>query len=240
MKEEEKYIDSEDKIRVMATKVSTEARESFVKICQAKGMTPYELLQIVIDTLIRYMDDRHNLTPEMEQAMSIFEHLQGWKDAFNLADPTTRPEITEATYYLRDSDKKGVRGVHVEMPFMGTWSQTYNIQEILEQTICLLMPERYKRLRLLAVDNNCSSILQLVDMLIDEHSKDADVAVMRQGFEDANRSDYGKKPADSPYKRKHYKTVNDDRLTDPQQTLFDEEIDMNDDTFGQYYHRPTR
>lgn len=223
MTNDKTYIDneSEDKFRVMATKVSNEARESFMKICAAKGMTPYELLQIVIDTLIRYMDDRHNLTPEMEQAMSIFEHLEGWKNAFNLADPTTQPSITEATYYLRDPDKKGVRGVHVEIPFMGQWTQTYNIQEILEQTICLLMPERYKRLRLLAVDNNCSSILQLIDGLIDEHSKDADLAAMRQGFEDANRSDFGKKPADAPYKRKHYKTVNDDRLTNPQ--IFDME-----------------
>lgn len=213
--------EQDDRFRVMATKVSAEAREAFTKICAAKGMSPYELLQIVIDTLIRYMDDRHNLTPEMEQAMSIFEHLEGWKDAFNLADPTTQPEITEATYYLRDPEKKGVRGVHVETPFMGDWGMTYNIQEILEKTINLLMPERYKRLRLLAVDNNCSSILQLVDQLIDEHSKDADVAAMRQGFEDANRSDYGKKPADSPFKRKHYKTVNDYRLTNPQ--LFDME-----------------
>ena len=213
--------EQDDRFRVMATKVSAEAREAFTKICAAKGMSPYELLQIVIDTLIRYMDDRHNLTPEMEQAMSIFEHLEGWKDAFNLADPTTQPEITEATYYLRDPEKKGVRGVHVETPFMGDWGMTYNIQEILEKTINLLMPERYKRLRLLAVDNNCSSILQLVDQLIDEHSKDADVAAMRQGFEDANRSDYGKKPAESPFKRKHYKTVNDYRLTNPQ--LFDME-----------------
>lgn len=215
--------EQDDRFRVMATKVSAEAREAFTKICAAKGMSPYELLQIVIDTLIRYMDDRHNLTPEMEQAMSIFEHLEGWKDAFNLADPTTQPEITEATYYLRDPEKKGVRGVHVETPFMGDWGMTYNIQEILEKTINLLMPERYKRLRLLAVDNNCSSILQFVDQLIDEHSKDADVAAMRQGFEDANRSEYGRRPADEPYRRKHYKSVNDDRLTNPQSRLFEEE-----------------
>ena len=219
-----------DHYKTVATKLSCEAYARMERLSKKKGLTTYEMIQMVCDTLIRYMDDRHNLTPEMEQAMSIFEHLEGWKNAFNLADTTTQPSITEATYYLRDPDKKGVRGVHVEIPFMGQWTQTYNIQEILEQTICLLMPERYKRLRLLAVDNNCSSILQLVDMLIDEHSKDADVAVMRQGFEDANRSDYGKKPADAPYKRKHYKTVNDDRLTNPQ--LFDmEDGDINDDMF---------
>ena len=220
---------------VVATKVRKEAKDRLEALCKSRGMTKYDLLQMMCDTLERYMDNRHNLTPEMEKAMSIFEHLKGWGGAFNLADPTAKPEIMEATYYLRDPSKPGVRGVHVERPWLQSseeWIQTYNIQEILEQTICLLMPERYRRLRLLALDNDCSSILQLIDMLIDEHSKDADIAEIRQSFMDADRSEYGKKPADAPYRRKHYKTVNDDRLTDPQQTLFGEEIDINDDIYG--------
>lgn len=212
---------------VVATKVRKEAKDRLEALCKSRGMTKYDLLQMMCDTLIRYMDDHHNLTPEMEKAMSIFEHLQGWGGAFNLADSTAKPEIMEATYYLRDTDKHGVRGVHVERPWMqnSEWVQTYNIQEILEQTINLLMPERYRRLRLLAVDNDCSSILQLIDMLIDEHSKDADISSIRQGFEDANRSEYGRRPADEPYRRKHYKSVNDDRLTNPQPSLFEEDGD---------------
>ena len=218
---------------VVATKVRKEANERLEALCRSKGMTKYDLLQMMCDTIIRYMDDRHNLTPEIEQAMSIFEHLRGWGGAFNLSDSTSEPEIMEATYYLRDNNKPGVRGVHVDRPWLensDTWEQTYNVQEILEKTICLLFPERYRRLRLLAVDNECSSILQLIDMLIDEHSKDADVAVMRKGFEDADRSEYGRKPADSPYKRKHFKSVYDNKLTDPQ--LFSQEIDINEDEFG--------
>ena len=101
------------------------------------------------------------------------------------------------------------------------WTQTVNIQQILEQTICLLMPERYRRLRILASDNECSSILQLIDLLIDEHSKDADIRDIRQSFEDANRSEYGRQPADAPYRRKHRKSLNDDKVTDTQRGLFD-------------------
>ena len=220
---------------VVATKVRKESKDRLEALCKSRGMSKYDLLQMMCDTLIRYMDDRHNLTPEMEKAMSLFEHLKGWGGAFNLADSTANPQIMEATYYLRDSSKPGVRGVHVERPWLQSseeWIQTFNIQEILEQTICLLMPERYRRLRLLAVDNDCSSILQLIDMLIDEHSKDADIAEVRQSFMDADRSEYGKKPADAPYRRKHYKTVNDDRLTDKQHTLFGEDTDINDDIYG--------
>ena len=65
----------------VATKMRREAAEQLARIAKKKGMTIYELIQMVCDTLIRYMDDRHNLTEEMERAMSIFEHMAGWADA---------------------------------------------------------------------------------------------------------------------------------------------------------------
>ena len=225
--------DNNGDYEVVATKVSKYVRRRMKQLLKQKGLTEYVMLQMVYETIVRYMDDRHNLTPEMERAMFIFEHLRGWANAFNLDDPTVVPEIIEATYYIGDPTKIGVRAVHVERPMLKElseqWIQTINVQEILEQTICLLMPERYKRLRMLAVDNNCNSILQLIDMLIDEHSKDIDVAEVRRGFEDANRSDYGRTPADAPYKRKHYKTVNDNRLTDPAQGSLFVEDDIDGD-----------
>ena len=222
--------EQQDNYEVVATKVSKPIRHRMQSLLRKRGLSEYEMLQMVYETLVRYMDDRHNLTPEMERAMFIFEHMRGWANAFNLADPTIEPEIVSATYYLGDPSKIGVHAVHVERPMLKElseeWMQTINVQDILEQTICLLMPERYKRLRSLAVDMDCSSILELIDTLIDEHSKDADFAEVRQGFEDANRSDFGKTPADAPYRRKHYKTVNDNRITDTQGSLFlDEDID---------------
>lgn len=220
--------DNNENYKVVATKVSNYIRERMQALLKQRGLSEYEMLQMVYETIVRYMDDRHNLTPEMERAMFIFEHLNGWANAFNLADPTVEPEIVSATYYMGDPSKIGVHAVHVERPMLKElseeWMQTINVQDILEQTICLLMPERYKRLRQLAVDMDCTSILELIDTLIDEHSKDSDIAEVRQGFEDANRSDFGKTPADAPYKRKHYKTVNDNRLTDPAQgSLFVED-----------------
>ena len=162
---------------------------------------------MVCDTLTRYMDDRHNLTPEMEKAMSIFEHMEGWANALNLADPTVQKIIGEATYFFYDPEgkKKGCRAIHVTKPFFGNWEQNINIQEILERTICLLMPERYSRLRKLAVDKECSSIVELIDTLIDEHSQDEDVKFFREAFEDAERSDYGKQPWQQPFKRHLHK-----------------------------------
>lgn len=189
------------------TKVHPFIHHRLEKIAKKKGISVYEMLQMVCDTLTRYMDDRHNLTPEMEKAMSIFEHMEGWANALNLADPTVQKIIGEATYFFYDPEgkKKGCRAIHVTKPFFGNWEQNINIQEILERTICLLMPERYSRLRKLAVDKECSSIVELIDTLIDEHSQDEDVKFFREAFEDAERSDYGKQPWQQPFKRHLHK-----------------------------------
>lgn len=53
---DERYI-------TLATKVSRTAAEQLARIAKKKGMTIYELIQMVCDTLIRYMDDRHNQRP---------------------------------------------------------------------------------------------------------------------------------------------------------------------------------
>lgn len=200
MEDEKKYIKKQ-------TKVHPFIHHRLEKIAKKKGISVYEMLQMVCDTLTRYMDDRHNLTPEMEKAMSIFEHMEGWANALNLADPTVQKIIGEATYFFYDPEgkKKGCRAIHVTKPFFGNWEQNINIQEILERTICLLMPERYSRLRKLAVDKECSSIVELIDTLIDEHSQDEDVKFFREAFEDAERSDYGKQPWQQPFKRHLHK-----------------------------------
>lgn len=159
-----------------------------------KGITDYGLIQMVVDTLIRYMDDRHNLTPEMEQAMSIFEHMEGWRDALSLADPTVKKIIGEAIYFIYDEEgkRKGCRGVHVVKPFFGNWTEDTNIQHIIERVFSLLIPERYRRLRLLAAELGCSSQLELLDYFIDHFSNEADVAELRRTFEDANRAENGR------------------------------------------------
>ena len=199
--------DGDKKYEMMQTKVRPEVYARVKRIMKLKGLTDYQLLQMMVDCIDRYMSDKHNLTPEMEKAMSIFEHMEGWANALNLADPSVKKKIGEATYFLYDPEgkKKGTRAVHVMQPSFGNWEETINIQDILERTICLLMPERYTRLRKLAVDFECKSILELIDHLIDAHSEDADVEFFRQAFEDADRSEYGREMWKQPFKRHPHK-----------------------------------
>ena len=184
---------TEEKFKVISTKVSPQAYRSLKKLARKKGLTIYDMLQMCIDTLVRYMSDAHNLTPEMERMMAIFEHLTGWDGAANLADPNADWRVEEATFYLTAKGRKGVRAVHVSKPFMDRPVQTENVQEILERQLNYLIPERYKRLRLIAAYVGAVNMTDLLDRMIDSYDIiEAENQSIRKDFEDADRAENNK------------------------------------------------
>ena len=190
------------KYQVVSTKLSPESYRLLFQLCARQGLTIYEFLQMVCDTLIRYMDDRHNMTPEMEKAMSVFDHMVGWKTATNLCDPQSNAEVHEATYFYSEEGKTGSRAVHVEMPFMGENIATMNIQDIIERTLCLIVPDRYKRLRKCAIEHGTTSLLSYIDQLLNRVESEDDLREIRRGFEDNRRSKYGKEDLEQRFKQK--------------------------------------
>lgn len=209
----------------ITTKVSPVTYKQLINICKKKGITIYNMLQMMCDCIVRYMTSDHNLTPQMEDAMSIFEHMEGWNNQFNLAEHDIDAEVGEAIYFIGNAKRKGMRAVHVSKPFMGRWKQTENIQEIIERFFCLIIPERYRRLRQVATMMQCKSILQVIDHLINRYLEDADLNDIRAEFEDANRSDFGTKPTDQRYKRKLHKDVDSPSVQGKQQTILFTDID---------------
>ena len=186
---------NQDKHVVVATKLSRPAAEQLARIAKKKGMTIYELIQMVCDTLIRYMDDRHNLSEEMERAMSIFEHLTGWADALNLADPTVQKEVAQAVYIFQsapETPRKGFRAKMVSKPFMGIWEETSNVMDIFERIFNICMPELYMKLFRARIILGCERVSEVINLL-----SDAEVIMrlngeLRTEFEDAGRTESGK------------------------------------------------
>ena len=187
-------VGEKSRYEMMQTKVRPETFAHVKRIADIKGISDYTLTQMMFDAIVRYMDDRHNLTPEMEQLMSVFEHMEGWKDAMNHADPSVNRVIGEAIYFIFDGEgkKKGCRAVHVTKPFFGNWSEDMNVQHILERCFRLIAPEMHRRLNDMAVDMNCSSLYELFIKIIDQYAKDSDAAAIRELFEDAARADNGR------------------------------------------------
>jgi hypothetical protein len=197
-----------DKYVMIGTKVSPKFAETFNRICRKKGLNKYQAIQMMVDTFVRYTDDRYNLSEEMSLLMSAFEHMDGWNGAFNLADTTADKQIDEAIYFLTAAERNGARAIMVHRPYFGNWTETSNVQMILERVIEVLMPERYRRLRMLAVDMECNSILELIDRMIDAHTIDQLEQNFRRAFEDCQRTDSGKTIAyGSKTKSLHHHTV---------------------------------
>ena len=210
---------------MMQTKVSPETFERIKQIEAKLHLKAYGLIQNMVDCIVRYMDDRHNLTPEIEQAMSIFEHLIGWADALNLADPTVKKEVAEAVYFLEDPQgvKKGVRAVHVTRPYFDEWKQNYNVQHILDRTIRLLFPDVYKRLLKVMEHLDFKSITEFLNFVVDHFQEEADIEELRNLFEDAARADNTK---DIEYGNRTKRTKRQD--IEKQRGLFDlEDLDFS-------------
>jgi hypothetical protein len=183
----EKYV-------TLATKVSRHAAEQLARIAKKKGLTIYELIQMVCDTLIRYTDDRYNLSEEMERAMSVFEHMTGWADALNLADPTVQKEVAQAVYIFQDAEgkKRGFRAKMVNKPFCGLWTETSNVMDIFERILNICMHELYVKLMRAKIILGCERVSEVINMLADAEVIMHLNGEMRQEFEDAARADNGK------------------------------------------------
>ena len=185
---------NDEKYKNVSSKLSKYSIERLTRIAKKKGMTIYELIQMVCDTLIRYMDDRHNLSEEIERAMAIFEHMTGWADALNLADPTVNKEVAQAVYIFQDADgeKKGFRATMVNKPYFEQWTQTDNVMEIFERIFNICMPELYMKLFRARIILGCERVSEVINRLADAEVIMYLNGELRQEFEDAGRMDNGK------------------------------------------------
>jgi hypothetical protein len=216
-KPDERYV-------TIATKVSRRAAEQLSRIAKKKNTTIYELIQLSCDTLIRYMDDRHNLSEEMERAMALFEHLVGWADALNLADPTVNKEVCQAVYIFQDADgkKKGFRAKLVDRPFCGIWTEDSNVMHIFERILNVCMPELYMKLLRARIVLDCKSISEVLNVLADAEVIMQLNGELRQDFEDAARADNGRGYAYGQ-KTKGLQHRTPDSLAQDQRLKFDDE-----------------
>lgn len=222
----------ENKTVQIQTKVSPESYARLESISKSKGISIFLLLRMMCDCMIRYMDDKHNLDYNLKFAMHIFEDMDGWRRAISLATDSQEVGVTEAFYILQAKKAEGWRIAWVGRPMLEGdsehWEASYNIQFILERFIELADPALYRRLRLIAVEENMESMYALLLKIVDIHHSrfinDADFAneqQIREQFEN-NRWHQGAKDFTSTehYKRHHMKTIDS---FEGQQRMFDNE-----------------
>lgn len=132
---------------LLQTKVSEWTSRMLEQLAKSRGITIYGLIQLVCDCLLRSMQGQHNKSPELESIMTRFHHEAGWKDAFNMCDPTAETEVAQEILILQQPGKRGFGAAMLTKPWMGEWEVTMCIDDILERSIEVTCPGIFWRLR---------------------------------------------------------------------------------------------
>ena len=211
---------------VVGTKVTPSSFAQLKSICKKYDFTVYDLLQMLIDCIIRYMDEYHNLSEDLRRIIRMFEDMPGWKNAFRLTEPMDDVEIMEAFYVLRHPKGKGApRIVHVVRPMLDGddlgWLATYNIQLAFDQFIKTINDSFYRHLSQLCVELGNESILDTIQTIVNLYKENPNDEEMRQMFADNDWHENAKMHDRQQYKR----TYTPSEAT--QQKLFEVETNPN-------------
>ena len=115
---------------LLQTKVSTKAAERLNRIARNRGTTAYGMIQLVCQFLIRTASEEYNLSDEINRLLTLFHLEPGWKDAYNSCDPTAETEIAQEILILQQPGRKGFGAMMINKPFMGAWTETECIDDI--------------------------------------------------------------------------------------------------------------
>ena len=168
----------------VGTKVSPEAKALFHLTCDDLGVSEYDALQMFIDVFIRMRSPKLDTSYELEQLMNLLDP-KAWKDGIRLTDPVRDMKLTEAIYFLTEQGRQAARGVHVQGAYNDMWRKhTYNIQEIVERFVCMLLPNIYRVLRMISNDMGTNSIYETLCRIVDEYKIDPNAEELRILFAD--------------------------------------------------------
>ena len=202
------------------TRVSPEVYSILKGISERYGYSIFQLVRMLAETIVRFCDDRHNLSEELMRIIRMFENIPGWKKSICLADEEQEFGIVEAIYIIRAKGKDGYRLCLVERPMMEDdpygWSATYNAQRILERLIEVMNPSLYKHLRSVAVEMGTNSMLDMLHRIADDIKENPDEKDLRELFESNDWNRGARMSQDTHYKRPY--TPSEEHL---QKTLFD-------------------
>ena len=148
--------ENKEKFVIIPTKVHPAVAEAIGMLAAKAGSSPYKLIQLVCDFLLRSMSAELNLSDDINKLLTLFHLEQGWKDQFCMADPSVDMEVAQEILILQQPGRKGFGCVMVDRPFMGTWTQTSCVDDIIMRVLEVCMPGIYKRLRkCIALQTDC-------------------------------------------------------------------------------------
>lgn len=215
----ENQKNTEDGWVMLNAKVPPHIGKLFNLLARQRGMTSYELLQLLINGFITAAKHEGPLTPELRLLIDSLKLDVAFSKAFNFASPTATAEIAQMILILQQPGRKGFGLMMIDRPFMGDATVTHCIDTILERVTEVGMADLYKELRQIGVKLDSQSVRETLVLMCDAqlisilNGEDADEMPGMDNFHDFGKQvEYGKR-----YKRKPRRTP--DSLANSQQRI---------------------
>ena len=225
-KTNEKYV-------LIPTKVHPATAEAIGMLAAKAGSSPYKLIQLACDFLLRTMSGDLNLSDDINKLITLFHLEPGWKDQFCLSDPAAETEIAQEILILQQPGHKGFGCIMVDKPFMGTWTQTTCVETIINTLLNVTVPGIYKRLRkCIALQTDCETIVDLLIKLSEnEITLQMEAENRREMTCEDSYVDYMGRPCKVPwqqrYKSRKHRTP-DSLANSKQRNMFDGAAEVED------------
>jgi hypothetical protein len=215
----ENQKNTEDGWVMLNAKVPPHIGKLFNLLARQRGMTSYELLQLLINGFITAAKHEGPLTPELRLLIDSLKLDVAFSKAFNFASPTATAEIAQMILILQQPGRKGFGLMMIDRPFMGDAAVTHCVDTILERVTEVGMADLYKELRQIGVKLDSQSVRETLVLMCDAqqisilNGEDADEMPGMGNFHDFGKQvEYGKR-----YKRKPRRTP--DSLANSQQRI---------------------
>ena len=214
----------EEGFELVQTKVPTHIKQLLDILAGQRGMSTYELLQLLINGFITAAKTNGPLSPQVKMLLEVLQTDTSWKGAFSFTGLSGTTDVEQVILIMRQRDqagraKPGFGIAMIDHPFCGGTTMTICVDEILERVVEVSMKGLYRQLRQIGVSLDSESMRETLTMLCDA-----------KAIEDLNEQDrlelpgygeyheFGKRiEYEKKYKRKPHRTP--DSLANSQQRI---------------------
>lgn len=156
---------NDDGFELVQTKVPQHVKQLLDILAGQRGMSTYELLQLLIDGFISAAKHDGPIDSEHRMLLESIKLDVAFSKAFNFASPTAKTEIAQMILILQQPGKKGFGLTMITKPFLDTPTVTRCLDDIVERVLQVSMPGIYKRLEKVGERLLCQSKRETLTLL---------------------------------------------------------------------------
>lgn len=220
-------INVEEGFELVQTKVPTHIKQLLDILSKQRGMSTYELLQLLINAFITAAKANGPLSPQMKTLIEMLQTDTSWKGAFSFTGLSGSTDVEQVILIMRQRDqagraKPGFGIAMIDHPCCGGTTMTLCVDDILERVLKVSMPGLYNRLDRVGQRLCCTShretltlLSEYMDDSINKEEEQSEMPGYGEYHEYGKRIEYEKK-----YKRKPHRTP--DSVANQMSIHFDE------------------